>query len=592
MGRLTYSARKTSGLKAGQSVSKDLKKRFPPGIGSKAAARDPSLEIDLEGKCLTDEGFAQFIDDLLKCIHHRDDEHPVGLAKITEFHLRGNNLTVHSLAKLGEVIANSSGDIRELDLSQNKISVVTVEEKVTWQRFLESFQNCYMLKKLDLSGNPLGVAGLEILARVYIKSDLEFVEGDAGAAIEEVPELAEAVGSLQITGKENESPRAVRAKKSPNKGKVKQNGSSIAVDLKKFACTRGLRSVPYFMISDINIKNSSAVHLSRMLATQRSSEYLLTYLPPGKASAIPECAQGDKSIIWQPNDGLTEFAHRLLSVTEQIAVFKAKSLAETESEDSDSDKEENQRKLQSKLALDYTRLTKRVRIESLKVEGTRASEIAVTALRMFAVSRALLLEGKDRLGEDTMEEPLEDDETAHLRELVNEELKRLEVEQVDFNEYSSPVDSLGHDYTFGSSFPGPFHPEAEMFDEQFPVLASAQLTKPSEETTQPSLETQPAEPNNRPYVRSSGKGNPRGSMAQKARKQVWRYNVPFDVWRRIIADAVGANGILDIDQQSRIIHYAADWDAVEYELSIKGVENHQQIWKFLETVGCFTYTPN
>lgn len=212
-----------------------------PGSGSKAAARDPTLEIDLTGKSLTDDGFAEFIDDLISCINCRDAEHPLGLAKLTELHLQSNKLTVQSLLKLGDVIASSGGDLRELDLSRNDIRIVTEEEKTIWKSFLGSFKNCYMLKKLDLAGNPIGTAGLEILARGYIKSDLDFLEADAEAIVRqdhgfstdvqdgEEAALAEEAAALKIDVKASWDCKGGCAKKSPSKvGRAaRQNGMDI-----------------------------------------------------------------------------------------------------------------------------------------------------------------------------------------------------------------------------------------------------------------------------------------------------------------------------------------------------------------------------
>lgn len=92
-----------------------------------------------------------------------------------------------------------------------------------WQAFLGSFRDCYMLKKLDLGYNNLGTAGMEILARVYIQSDLDFLEGDAedvlGSMHEEDSSLAEEMESLKLKpGKENEPIRG-RPRKSTNKSK-------------------------------------------------------------------------------------------------------------------------------------------------------------------------------------------------------------------------------------------------------------------------------------------------------------------------------------------------------------------------------------
>jgi Leucine-rich repeat (LRR) protein len=152
---------------------------------------------------------------------------------VTELHLQKNELTAQSLARLGEVIALSAGDLRELDLSQNDIRVKTPEEQMMWRDFLLSFKNCYMLKKLDLGSNPLGPAGVEILARVYIKSDLDFLETDADAIIgphvDETTDIVEQLTALKIRpekDKENDAPKH-RAKKLLGKAKApRQNGLS------------------------------------------------------------------------------------------------------------------------------------------------------------------------------------------------------------------------------------------------------------------------------------------------------------------------------------------------------------------------------
>ncbi|KAL3444087.1 hypothetical protein BJX65DRAFT_311227 [Aspergillus insuetus] len=646
MGRLTYSARKIGGVKAGQTVSKDLKKRIPPAIGAKAAARDPTLEIDLTGKALTDEGFSQFIDDLLACILYCGDEQPTGLAKITEFHLSGNKLTVLSLRKLGEVVAHSAGDLRELDLSSNEICVASAQEKAIWKAFLECFRNCYVLSKLDLSENPIGPAGLEILCCVYIKSDVDYLEADAAAIVglnvDDESTLLEDVSTLKV--KENDSPHANRAKKTVGKGKAaKQNGMVLAFliffryflllvyfsfvhsysshpvrwwswnndvttgtsqasaatsknitanDLKKFACTRGLRAIPYLILSNIDLTMSSAIHLSHMLAIQRSSEQLLNFLPPGKASDIPEAAQSDKCIIWKPNESIPTFATRLLEVTESVREFKSKAESEVEAS---SDDEDTQRKMQSKMMLDYTRLTKRVRLESLKVEGIHCSHIAIIALKMLALSRALLLEDKDRPVQESTEE-----ETAPAEEEAEEEEFEKQVQPEEKTVIYPAPTFYPPANTFFELAPqfslGPFDRANAMFDEDFPALMKPTPRKlhPIKEETEQEVkeceESAESSPSASPSPKSGRAG--RGSSRNiRGRKQEWRFGLPFEIWRRIIADVVGADGILDVEQQARIIQYASDWKAVAFGQTIKGFETHQQVWKFLETVGCFTYTP-
>jgi hypothetical protein len=144
--------------------------------------------------------------------------------------LSGNNLTVLSLPKLGEVVAHSAGDLRELDLSRNEICVASAQDKAIWKAFLECFKNSYVLSKLDLSENPIGPTGLEILCCVYIKSDVDYLEADAaaivGLSVDDESTLVEEVSTLKVN--ENDSPRANRAKKTVGKGKAaKQNGMAL-----------------------------------------------------------------------------------------------------------------------------------------------------------------------------------------------------------------------------------------------------------------------------------------------------------------------------------------------------------------------------
>lgn len=151
------------------------RKRIPPSSGSKAAARDSHAELDLTGKKLTDEGFAAFVDDLIDCLEYRGENHPYGTVRLTELSLKGNALTTASMVKLGRVVALSGDTLIRLDLSDNEIQITNKTQRDEWAAFLESFQGCFMLKKIDFAGNKLGAAGFDVFARVYAKSDLDFV---------------------------------------------------------------------------------------------------------------------------------------------------------------------------------------------------------------------------------------------------------------------------------------------------------------------------------------------------------------------------------------------------------------------------------
>ncbi|GIK05897.1 hypothetical protein Aspvir_010011 [Aspergillus viridinutans] len=599
MGKLNYSARKITGLKAGQVVSKDLKKRITPGVGAKAAARDPNVELDVSGKELTDEGFAEFIDDLIACMKYRDEEHPEGSAKVTELHLQGNQLTVEALRKLSEVIKLSIADLRELDISHNNLVVCTPEEQEIWYDFLDSFKNCFLLKKLDLGNNPLGPKGIEVLARVYMQSDLDFLEADADAVVgmsgegdHEADAIANELENLKINGGDNETIKKTSSKQSPKKSKVaQQNGSSHAtcatkkltyIELKRYACTRGLRSIPFLIISNTNLTSSCAVHLSSMLSMHRSPEQLLAFLPSGKGPILPETAEQCKGIIWLPNDGLGLNECKLLDKAELVREYKSNDDTANDELSEDDDQNAAQRKLQKKLDIEHARLAKRVCIEALKKEGVHSNDIWRVALKMMTVSRALLLNDRDRIVEaPSEEEPSSVEETD---ERVEEQETMEQSPEYVFDEYElfEPIDV------------GPFHPGAKHFEVNFPSLHQVQQVQQVQQTNGhdkdvQSRETKESTPPSQPARSGKGKSHP-SSVSRSSRKREWRFGLPFAFWRQIIADAVGADGILSHQQQVRIMTYAADWNAVSYELTIKGAEDHQQIWKFLETVKCITYS--
>lgn len=158
---------------------------------------------------------------MIECLEFRDADHPQGIAKLHELHLRQNALTTRSLHKLARVVSLSERDLRELDLSDNNLEVHTVEQRKIWQEFLESFRGCFMLKKLDFSRNALGPRGLEILVKVYVKSDLDFFEPDSIIADE--PPRVETNSDHTIqrpdVGKENANPGIQLPSNTPRKSR-------------------------------------------------------------------------------------------------------------------------------------------------------------------------------------------------------------------------------------------------------------------------------------------------------------------------------------------------------------------------------------
>lgn len=140
-------------------------KRIPPAAGHKAALRDPCVELDVSGKILTDSGFNEVAQALGTTIEFAGAHGEV--IKLEELCLRDNQLTVSSLVPLAKVIALAACDLRDLDLSDNLISIITKEDAEAWELFLKSFSRCCVLRRVDLGGNVLGPKAFEVFARIY-----------------------------------------------------------------------------------------------------------------------------------------------------------------------------------------------------------------------------------------------------------------------------------------------------------------------------------------------------------------------------------------------------------------------------------------
>ena len=370
-----------------------------------------------------------------------------------------------------------------------------------------------------------------------------------------------------------------------------------------------------------------------MLNVQRTREHLLRYLPPGKPKGLPDSEALCKSIIWRPNDTLDIHTKRLLEVSEALRDVKSDSDSEGQDiNDEDGTEKAAQNKLQNNLKGEYSRKSKRVRLQAIKEDGLHGSTIWGTALKMMLVSRVILLDGQghpkeipevqDDKGKSENANEENNDSEGGNEEWAEEEADEQETSRApsgtgyrEQDDSSSEVPTFSHienvqPYRVRRMLPttgnvpqavarmatqmaavalaeveqvtGPFHPSAQAFNSDFPTLQEAHEPFVSERAAGQ------GEAKNPP---PAGEQTPRkSSLAPRAARKLPR-DLPFDVLRQVIAEAVGADGILDHDQQERIMEYGASWHALANELKFQGAEEHQQIWKLLDTLKCFEYTP-
>lgn len=65
-----------------------------------------------------------------------------------------------------------------------------------------------------------------------------------------------------------------------------------------------------------------------------------------------------------------------------------------------------------------------------------------------------------------------------------------------------------------------------------------------------------------------------------------------DIWRRIIATAAGADGVMSEAQQLSMLRWAWDRNTLGRESESLGLKDSAQIWKVLEATGCLAYEMN
>ncbi|KAL8872173.1 MAG: hypothetical protein Q9174_002154, partial [Haloplaca sp. 1 TL-2023] len=355
MGRLNYTNRKTDGLKLGQIIAKDATKRIPPGTGSKSALRDPVVELDVTGRALGSDGFAEAADGLVQALEYREDGTDGKVLQLEELCLKTNRLDAKCLPALARIVRLAASDLRDLDLSDNLIEVDDTEGEKAWQDFLEAFASCCMLRRLDLSGNNLGTKAFEVLARVYTREpgiDCFISEGDNDITIRSSPSsrrntmipaetLQSQTRKLSLASPLDVPPDLTtdtldtpisdhklghnirHASKSPE-----SMGQSTLPSLSHFcAATQGLRSIPYLIFSHTGLNDPSALYLSYVVSCHHHTDQLLKCVPSTKAShhlqqmENYDHASGCQGIVYLPNDGISGPAFKMLELSESARSY-------------------------------------------------------------------------------------------------------------------------------------------------------------------------------------------------------------------------------------------------------------------------------
>ena len=110
----------------------------------------------MTGKYLGGDGFREIAGALVESIDYYGEQGRV--VRLEELCLRDNKLDASCLVDLGQVLRVAADELKDLDLSNNSISIITDDDTAAFEYFLRSFAECYVLRRVDFSGNPLGMS--------------------------------------------------------------------------------------------------------------------------------------------------------------------------------------------------------------------------------------------------------------------------------------------------------------------------------------------------------------------------------------------------------------------------------------------------
>lgn len=327
--KFDYSNRSNSGEKLGSIIGRDLEREVDKAIkdagkqaskvrkasvGSNISISDTSsadlmdckklhvLDIKAPGKRLGDGGACTMATGLQNALNKANLASGVLLE---DLNLSGNGITTRTLAHLSPAIVLARYTLKTLNLADNAIKVETDEEAIQWEEFLRSFQQCFTLRRLDLSNNDkLGPRGLEILARVHIKEP--FIEAAPARGDVSVLSLADHLG--EPDDDDQNTPTASEFDHMTTAQTIKRR------------C--GLRSIPYITLTNTGLTDSGALWLSYVLEDHHYPTQLINGLNATAADTmISTYQQGSASggIEWDEREGnLGKDGLFLLRKTEQI----------------------------------------------------------------------------------------------------------------------------------------------------------------------------------------------------------------------------------------------------------------------------------
>jgi len=377
-----------------------------------------------------------------------------------------------------------------------------------------------------------------------------------------------------------------------------------------YQASRGLRSVPYIVLSETGMNETCALHLSYAVALHYTPEQLLQRVPPARSGAqMQQLLNYDmdtncQGIVYYPNVDLGSTGTKALRLAESMRRGLLDEMDEASSEASPlparkvSSAKRTSDSCPSPIAFgarrrsgttgpthdhegsemrtvtgELERVRHRIQGNALRDAGPSNNKLWRTSLQMLCVGRALC----PCIADDAPSPP-------------NNKVDALPLVKNGPEEPVATTDpSIASIATFTPmSKPAPL---AYRNPNQPLTLRLGQEWRNGKLVLTPILPS-PRTPV-APVVVAPPTPPSSSSTALKATGVPYWTDLPFglpiDVWRRIVAYAINADGVMSKEQQRVMVDWAMHRRTLAQEIESLGKPKSAQIWKVLDATGCLAY---
>ena len=392
--------------------------------------------------------------------------------------------------------------------------------------------------------------------------------------------------------------------------------------LPTFAATRGLRSVPYLILSDTGMTETCALHLSFIVEGHHVPGQLLTHVPLAKAGTHTQQIMGYnesqcRGIIYHPNTSLGNTGLKVLELAERRRDQQRCEMNEADvgSPSSLSDTTQSPRRtsvntigignitaakrrrstqtgdlIDDGIEAELDRARSRIQGNTLQDAGLQSNDLWRAALRLLAIGRHVPPQS-DRKVQPTPSAP------AAPTALAVPKAKAPIVKTLTIPGVSKPKAlKLLTPLTTEKDPNQPINPWKTNPWNKNPwntdLGKKGDGIPPTPNVIPPTPPTPPS-----PKTETETETKSPKAVAEKTQllrtEKVYRAKLPRGfsdaIWAKILGHLVGADGILSDDQQLSVLRYAIDRNTLSKEREALGLTFATQIWRILEATGCLTY---